>query len=342
MDHVAIDLGSRESQICVRQPDGTIIKEWKHPTKKLVGVLKLLAPSRVVMETGAEAFRIADEAQAVGHEVRVVPATLVKALGVGDRGIKTDERDARNLSLASCRMEIPSVHIPTEMSRQLKSMCGSREALVEARTKLINNVRGWLRTQLWRIRSGDADSFVDRVRGHAAMQNEELPEHIDRQLVVIATMTVELKAADKQVAKIAKGHPVCTRFMTVPGVGPITAVRFLAAIDDPTRFHSAHAVESYLGLTPGENSSSQRRQRTGITKAGPAALRWSLTQAAWAAMRVRSQQPMIDWTRRIIERRGKRIAIVALARKIAGILFALWRDGTTYRSSLSATPAPST
>jgi transposase len=336
VNHVAIDLGSRESQICVRAPDGTICREGKHPTKKVGALLKSMSSCRVVMETGAEAFRVADEAKAAGHEVRVVPATLSRALGVGDRGIKTDERDARNLSLASCRMDLPSVHIPTEVSRNLKSMCGSREALVESRTKLINNVRGWLRTQLWRVRSGGTDTFVDRVRAHAMMLSTPTPDHIERQLVVIAAMTVEIRAADKQVAMIAKQHEVCQRLMTVPGVGPVTAVRFMATLDDPGRFSSAHAVQSYLGLTPGENSSSERQRRTGITKAGPAALRWTLTQAAWSATRVRSKQPMVEWAQAIAGRRGWPIAIVALARKIAGILFALWRDGTTYQARLGA------
>jgi transposase len=340
VNHVAIDLGSRESQICMRLPDGTIVEEWKHPTKKLPDIMKGWGPSRVILETSAEAFRIADAALAAGHQVRVVPATLVRALGVGDRGIKNDERDARNLSKASCQMDVPSVHIPTESSRRLKSMCGSREVLIESRTKLINNVRGWLRTQLWRIRPGATTTFPDRVRAHATMLRETLPTHIERALLVIVMMNDELKVADKELGKLAKEHPVCHRLMSVPGVGPITAVRFLAAIDDPTRFHNAHGVQSYLGLTPGENSSSQRQQRTGITKAGPAALRRSLIQGAWAAMHVRSTEPMVEWARRIADRRGKFVAVVALARKIAGILFALWRDGTTYRSQLSARPAP--
>src|SRR5215470_17720016 len=141
MQHVAIDLGGRESQVCIRAADGTIVEE-KRP------------PSRVILETSAEAFRVADAAKTAGHEVRVVPATLVKSLGVGARGIKTDQRDARTLSEASCRIDLPSVHIPTPASRELKSVCGAREEMVESRTKLINNVRGWLRGQLWRVRSG--------------------------------------------------------------------------------------------------------------------------------------------------------------------------------------------
>ena len=160
MKHVAIDLGGRESQVCIRESDGTLVQEGKEPTKKLLELLPTWEPSRVILETSAEAFRIADAARLAKHEVRVVPATLVRSLGVGARGIKTDRRDARALSEASCRMDLPSVHIPSSASRELKSICGSREELVEVRTKLVNNVRGWLRTQLWRIPTGATVSFT--------------------------------------------------------------------------------------------------------------------------------------------------------------------------------------
>ena len=90
MQHVAIDLGSKESQICIRRPDGSILDERKYPTRKLVELVATWEPSRVVMETCSEAFKIADAAKAAGHEVRVVPGTLVRLLGVGERGIKND------------------------------------------------------------------------------------------------------------------------------------------------------------------------------------------------------------------------------------------------------------
>jgi transposase len=341
VNHVAIDLGGRESQICIRTADGTIVDERKVPTRKLEKLVGEWNRSRVILETSAEAFRIADAVLAAGHDVRVVPATLVRTLGVGSRGVKTDEKDARVLSEVSCRIELPSVHIPSAVSRELKSLCGSREALIEARTKLINNARGWLRTQLWRIRSGATSSFPDRLRAHAPSIGETLPGHIERQLVVIDAINLQIRAADDQVRRIAKEHPVCRRLMTVPGVGPVTAVRFLAALDDVTRFSTAHGVQSYLGLTPGENSSSERQQRTGITKAGPTALRRTLVQGAWTAMRLCPNEPMVIWATQIAARRGKFIAVVALARKLAGILFALWRDGTTYRA-LRAAAVPAT
>lgn len=331
MKHAAIDLGGRESQICIRASDGTILEEKRHHTRLLPRLMKTWEPSRVILETSAEAFAIADAALKLGHEVRVVPATLVKTLGVGDRGVKNDRKDARKLSEVSCRIDLPSVHVPSELSRRLKSACGSREELIECRTKLINNVRGWLRTQLWRIRTGATETFTVRVRSHATVQQQQtLPEHVERMLVMIEALTEQIRASSSELNEIAKTHPVCARLMTIPGVGPVTAVRFVAAIDDVTRFKNAHALQSYLGLTPGERSSSETERRTGITKAGPTKVRRVLVQAAWCCLRSRKASALGEWTRQLATRKHKFIAVVALARKLAGVMFALWRDGTTY------------
>jgi transposase len=203
-----------------------------------------------------------------------------------------------------------------------------REALVGARTKMINTVRGWLRAEGRRPRGGDVITFTDRVRVLYATQ--ALPSYVERQLQTIDALTTQIVEADRELATTAHGDPVARRLMTVPGVGPATAIRFVAALDEISRFPSAHTVESYLGLVPGEDSSSERRRRTGITKAGPTALRWCLVQAAWAARRRRRKDPMHRWVDEVEKRRGTRVAVLALARKLAGILFAIWRDGTVY------------
>lgn len=338
MLHAAIDLGSKESQICIRSIDGSILEERKLPTRKLIETMAGWAPSRVVMEASAEAFRVADAAKEAGHQVRVVPGKLVRLLGVADRGVKNDQQDARHLSKASWQTDVPSVHIPSAEARELKSICGARDILVETQTKLVNNVRGWLRTHLWRLRSGKTVTLPDRIRGQAQALGIALPEHIERQLDLLLSVSEQVKAADKHVARIAKAHDVCRRLMTIPGIGPVTAIRFVAAIDDPSRFASAHRVQSYVGLTPGEDSSSERERKTGITKAGPMALRRNLVNAAWAATKVRASLPMIDWMKQIADRRGRYVAVVALARKLVGIMFAIWRDGTTYEARRAARP----
>jgi transposase len=116
----------------------------------------------------------------------------------------------------------------------------------------------------------------------------------------------------------------------------VVAIRFAAAIDERERFANAHRLESYLGLTPGENSSSERQRRTSLTKAGAPQVRWALTQAAWSARRWRPNDPMVQWCKQVERRRGRRVAIVALVRKMAGILYAIWRDGSSYDPSRGA------
>jgi transposase len=168
------------------------------------------------------------------------------------------------------------------------------------------------------------------------MLEQALPQHIESELRVIDLLKEQIASADRQVAQIALEHEVCRRLMSVPGVGPVTAVRFVAALDVRERFHSAHAVQSYLGLTPGEWSSSEHQRRTGITKAGSRHVRWVLVQAAWCAMRTRPNDAMVRWALSVAERRGRFVAAVALARKLAGVLYAMWRDGTEYDPELGA------
>lgn len=330
MDHVAIDLGGSHSQICVRSASGAILEEHQCSTAKLGRYLERRPNSRVILETCAEAFQIADLALEHGHEVRVIPSSLVRSLGVGARRMKTDRRDAQVLSEVSCRIELPSVHVPSARSRELKSVCGSREVLVGARTKLINHVRGFLRTRAIRLRTGGPGTLPTRVRSKLLQSADGIPVHVERLLVVIEELNAQIRQADRELELIARHDDVCRRMMSVPGVGPVTAVRFRAALDIQHRFEGSHSVQSYLGLTPGEHSSSTRQHRTGITKAGAPRVRWSLIQAAWCAMRTRPHDPMVQWAQQIAERRGRTIAVVALARKMAGILFAIWRDGSAY------------
>jgi transposase len=112
----------------------------------------------------------------------------------------------------------------------------------------------------------------------------------------------------------------------------VTAVAFRATLDDVTRFARAGQVAAYLGLVPQEHSSGERQRRGAITQAGNTRLRWLLVQAAWGIWRDRhaASVPLRAWAQRLAARRRKTIAVVALARRLASILFALWRDGTTF------------
>src|SRR5205823_3877768 len=143
----------------------------------------------------------------------------------------------------------------------------------------------------------------------------------------------QIAAADKRVAACAAADPAVRRLCTVPGVGPVTAVAYVATIDHPHRFPHARQVAGYLGLVPRERSSGEQQRRGPITKAGNTRVRWLLVEAAWTILRTRTPrtEPLRAWAEQITCRRGKPIAAVALARRLARLLYAMWRDGTDYQ-----------
>lgn len=338
MQHFAIDLGGRESQVCIRDERGKILRESRVPTTQLANLLSQQPPSRVVMETCSEAFTVARWAQARGHEIRIVPASAVRALGVGARGLKNDVRDAQVLSDVSTKVDLISVHLPSDLSRERKARCTAREALVQARTKLVNVARSFLRQRISHVRC-TPQTLPGKVRASLLSSDEGLPSYVEHVLQAVEALTQQIKEADRELSELAAQDPTCRLLMTIPGVGPVTAMRFVAAIDDPSRFRSTEQVCSYLGLTPGENTTGFKPRRTGITKAGAPNVRRTLAQAAWCLWRIRPDDPLVLWAQRVADRRGKLKANIALCRKLAALMFVMWRNNTPYNPKHSQNKA---
>jgi transposase len=337
MEHIAIDLGSRESQICVRNAKGEIVDERRYRTAELRSYLaKRASGGRVLVESSSEAFTVAEWARQSGHEARVVPASLVRALGVGERGLKNDQRDARKLSEMDCRMETPSVHIPSALRREHQARVTSREALVQVRTKLVNTVRSYLRTMALPPVKATPQTLAKNLRSFLADTAEGVPDHLEQLLLTIEHLNNQVALADQELEKIAESDPICKRLQSMPGVGPVTSICFASAIDDIQRFESAAKLASYLGLTPGESTTGFKTRRTGMTKAGSSRVRWTLNQAAWTLVRTRPNEPIVLWFKQVAGRRGKKVAITALCRKMAGILYAMWRYDQPYNPQKAA------
>lgn len=223
-----------------------------------------------------------------------------------------------------------AVHRAGDAQRQLRAHLAVRDALVRTRTRYVALIKAAVRREGLRLPSGEAEQTVAKL---AALP---LAPHVRAELAPLvalwAPLQAELTAADARLTAIARTHPVLARLCTMPSVGPVTALAFVAALDDVTRFQSAHQVQAYLGLVPSEYSSGDRRARGHITKRGDARMRWLLVETAWPILR--SSNPALAglkaWAQQIAVRRGKRIATVALARRVAGILYAMWRDDAPY------------
>jgi transposase len=151
-------------------------------------------------------------------------------------------------------------------------------------------------------------------------------------LAVMRPLNQQLAYSDATIEHLAIQDPRVPRLRSVPSIGPVTAAAFLAAIDDAARFPHAHQLEAYLGLVPREYSSGETQRRGPITKAGHSRTRWLLIQAAVSLLRRHPPQAedLRTWALRLAARRGKHVAVVALARRLAGILYALLRDGSAF------------
>jgi transposase len=151
-------------------------------------------------------------------------------------------------------------------------------------------------------------------------------------VVALQIIGQQIDKLDAQIDKHSSAQPVVQLLSSVPGVGRVVAAAFICVIDNPERFHTAHQVEAYLGLVPSESTSGKRKLGA-MTKQGNGYLRAMLTQAAWQVQRQRGSDPLKSWGQAVSKRRGKRVGVIAVARRLAGILWAIWRHNRRYDPS---------
>ena len=255
------------------------------------------------------------------------------------RHVKTDRRDAEALAQA-CRLgAYRPAHRTSDHQRHIRALLGVRESLVRTRVRWIVLIRSLLRREGYRVRDGQTSSFAERVG------ELELPPHLQEEIApllgLLGSLNVRISGFDRQLVRISQGDELIRRLMTVPGVGPVVAVCYVATLDGVDRFRGSHQVESYLGLVPREWSSSEIQRRGRITKAGNTRLRWLLVEAARCVMRGKKRpetEALREWGDRIAQRRGRSIATVAVARRLAGVLYAIWRDESVYNPEKLRSP----
>ena len=331
MDHIGIDLHKRESQICIETELGEVVeKRIRTERERFEAVFGGRPRAKILLEAMTESEWVARCLEELGHEVIVADPNYAAMYATRSRRVKTDRRDAVTLADA-CRLgAYRRSHRASDRQRHVRAELAVRDTLVRTRVKCVALVGALLRRHGIHLPSGNVDGFVKRAERQAMPELQRA--EIAPLLALIGTASVELEAADDRIAAIAAGDPVIQRLRTVPGVGPVTATAFVATLDTWERFAGPHQVEAYLGLVPSEKSSGERQHKGRITKAGNSRARWLLVEAAWAVLRSRREdtEPLRRWAQRVALRRGMKVGIVALARKLAGILYAMWRDGSTY------------
>ena len=331
MDTIGLDLHKRESQLCIGHADGTITdRRIVTSRERFTAVLGGQPPAHVLLEAGTESEWVARHLESLGHRVVVADPNYAPMYATRSRRIKTDKRDARTL-MEACRLgAYRPAHRLSDGRRHVRAELAVRDALVRTRTRYVALAKALVRRDGLRVPSGAAE----RVPRH--LQAMPLPPALAAEVAPLVTLFAPLNeaiaAADERLEALEATDPIVALLMTAPGIGPVTASALVATIDDVTRFASAHQLEAYLGLVPRELSSGEQRRLGSITKAGNRRMRWLLVEAAWRILRSKDVESgaLRAWAGALAARRGKRIAVVALARRLAGILYAMWRDGLPY------------
>jgi transposase len=335
MEYGAIDLHLKRSLIRIVDEIGQPVVARSVATSRegLTAVFGGRAPMRVLLETGTESEWVAQAVEACGHAVVVADPNYALMYGHRSRRIKTDRRDVAALAEA-CRLGIyRRAHRVSAAQRQCRRELRVREQLIRVRTQAINLLRAQLRQEGHRLPSGSAATVPARY----ARVAQALPAAVHAALAplidLLTHLAPRLATAQRETQQRAAADPVTSLLMTLPGIGPVTALSYRATVDDVGRFAEAGSVSAFFGLVPYEDSSAERQHRGRITKAGPSTPRSLLIQAAWVVWRHRPQGALQVWAHRLAERRGRRIAVVALARRLARILYAMWRDESPYREA---------
>ncbi len=336
MVYGAIDLHMRYSQIRIVDAEGQVLREQRVPTTRdrLVKAFEGHGAMRVLLETGTESEWVAQALEAAGHAVIVADPNYAPMYGEIRRKVKTDRRDVAALAEANRRGWYRATHRVSSAQRALRQQLRSRRQLVQMRSGTISLIRSLLRQEGYRLPASTSARVPDRLA--ALVLSARLRETLAPLTRMVETLTTEIASVDERLAMSAKADPIVQRLQSVPGVGPVVALTFRAFVDDVGRFPSASQVSAAMGLVPREDSSAERRHRGHITKAGPRELRSLLVQAAWACWRSKASGTLRAWVERLAGRLGKRIAVVALARRLSRIMFAVWRDQSVFDAATVA------
>ena len=260
MEHVGIDVHSNESQICLLTEQGEILEpRIRTRPERFEEVLGRRPQARILIEASTESEWVARCLEGLGHEVIVADPNFAPMYATRSRRVKTDRRDAQAL-MDACRLgAYRPAHRTSDAQRQVRAELAVRDALVRTRARFISLMRALLRREGLRVRSGMARSFPRRLAALA------VPEPLSTEgaplLAVMDPINLQIDAADARLAQHAADDPVVRRLQTVPNIGPVTALSFVATLDRVERFRGPHPAAAYLGLVPGERSSGEQQRR---------------------------------------------------------------------------------
>jgi transposase len=330
-----LDVSDKTTHICVVDDAGAAI--WRGVCATDPQVLadtlgrRCAGVTRVVLETGALSAFLYH-----GLIERGVPAVCIcarHAKGVlSVRANKSDPHDAEGLAQLARTGWFKAVHIKDTATHLDRAQLRVREQMVKAHRSMLGQLRGLLK--LFGLRLGMVTTPARRAMRLGCLfdQKPELRPILAPLVVSLAALEEQIAVATRALRQRAAADPVCARLMSVPGVGPVAALTFKSAVEDPDRFAKGADVGAYAGLVPRRFQSGERDTKGRISKAGDPMLRHALYEAANSLLaRVKRSCALQAWGLALAQSKGAKRARVAVARKLAALLHKLWRSQASFQ-----------
>lgn len=325
---VGLDLGDRFTHYCLLNEEGEVIEEGRIPTTEsaLVKHFSGEVTMRIAMEAGTHSPWVSRLMKRLGHQVLVANPRKIRAITGSES--KNDRNDAEQLARFAAfdpKLLSPIEH-RSEQRQQDLNLIMARATLVRARTMIINVVRGLVKSAGGRLPSCSSESFAERT---VAAIPEGLALVCTPLRKQVQLLTVQIGLMDKQIDKLVKKYPEISVLRTTPGVGPLVAACYVLTLDSPDVLGDNRQAGAFLGLRPRQSQSGNSDPQRRITKTGNTYLRGLLVQSAQYILgRFASDSALRRWGLKLAAsggKRGKKRAIVAVARKLAVMLHSMWR-----------------
>lgn len=337
---VGLDVSLRSVAMCVLSPDGDRVEELSLPCE-VIDIAEHLrsrgySVKRIGFEAGTMSQTLFHGLSAEGFDVVCMEARQVAAQLAAMRN-KTDRNDARGIAQIVRTGWFQPVHMKSRQSHEIRTLLAARKALLTKCIDLENEIRGLFKAFGIRLpaplkRRHFDEAVRETIEGDDALSYALLPM-LEARSVLYRTFT----EMERRVAAAARNDETCLLLMTAPGVGPVTALSYKAAIDDPARFKSSRLVGAHFGLTPRRFQSGETDNPGRISKAGDRDVRSTLYTAANSLLlRCTRPSPLKTWGLKLVRSKGRRRALVAVARKLAVILHRMWMTKTSFRSEAAA------
>jgi transposase len=332
-----LDLAKRVFQAHGADASGRVVFRKRLTRAKLLEFFAGQPPCIVAMEACAGAHHWARELGKLGHTARLIPPAYVKPFV---KRQKNDTADAEAICEAAQRPSMRFVPVKSEQQQANGVVFRARDLLVRQRTQCINALRGHLSEYGYVFPQGITNA--DAIIAHVADPDALLPESARAVLAVLVgaytALEAQIQELDAEITRRAKADPVARRLMAIPGIGPIAATAVTALVPAPEGFRAGRDFAAWLGLTPLQKSSGGKQKLGAVSKRGERTIRRLLILGASAVVRWARQRgtPVGSWLARMLARKPTMLVTVALANKMARIVWALLVKGGVYQAPAAA------